>query len=110
MAVPTLEVTPLPTVCGDFRQLASMTSASAVIHEPRGSGRTGGASLSAPADSRCVGGVLFFNNVGYLGMCGHGTIGVVTTLAHLGRIGSGKHWIETPVGVVKTVLHEDGLG
>jgi 4-hydroxyproline epimerase len=53
-------------------------------------------------------GVIFFNDVGYLGMCGHGTIGVVTTLAHLGRITPGRHGIETPVGTVFTELHADG--
>jgi 4-hydroxyproline epimerase len=52
--------------------------------------------------------VIFFNNVGYIGMCGHGTIGLITTLAHLGRIAPGRHRIETPVGIVTTVLHEDG--
>ena len=48
--------------------------------------------------------MIFFNNVGYLGMCGHGTIGLVVTLAHLGRIGAGTHRIETPVGVVTATL------
>jgi signal transduction histidine kinase len=52
--------------------------------------------------------VIFFNNVGYLGMCGHGTMGLVVTLAHLGRIGVGHHRIETPVGVVSAELHDDG--
>jgi 4-hydroxyproline epimerase len=51
---------------------------------------------------------VFFNNVGYLGMCGHGTIGLVATLAHLGRIGPGAHRIETPVGTVTATLHENG--
>ena len=53
-------------------------------------------------------GVIFFNNVGYLGMCGHGTIGLVRTLAHLGRLNPGVHRIETPVGTVTTELHPDG--
>jgi len=53
-------------------------------------------------------GVIFFNNVGYLGMCGHGTIGVVATLAHQGRIRAGEHRIETPVGVVAATLHPNG--
>jgi len=52
--------------------------------------------------------VIFFNNVGYLGMCGHGTIGLVVTLAHLGRIQAGEHRIETPVGVITAQLHESG--
>src|SRR6185295_15809547 len=53
-------------------------------------------------------GVIFFNNVGFLGMCGHGTIGVVATLAHLDRINPGEHRIETSVGVVTARLHESG--
>jgi 4-hydroxyproline epimerase len=56
--------------------------------------------LCEPAEQNCVAGVLFFNNVGFLGMCGHGTIGVAVTLAHLGRIGPGEHRLDTPVGVV----------
>lgn len=81
---------------------------SAVVNEPRGSDVMVGALLCEPVDKNCAAGVIFFNNVGYLGMCGHGTIGVVTTLAHLGRIGPGEHRIETPVGVVCATLHEQG--
>jgi len=81
---------------------------SAVVNEPRGSDVLVGALLVEPVDSECVAGVIFFNNVGYLGMCGHGTIGVVATLAHLGRIRAGEHKIETPVGVVSTLLDPDG--
>jgi len=81
---------------------------SAVVNEPRGSDVLVGALLGAPADPSCAAGVIFFNNVGYLGMCGHGTIGLVATLAHLGRIGPGEHRVETPVGVVTTRLHPDG--
>jgi 4-hydroxyproline epimerase len=55
-----------------------------------------------------VAGVIFFNNVGYLGMCGHGAIGLIATLAHLGRLTPGEHKIETPVGIVTAVLHNDG--
>jgi proline racemase len=53
-------------------------------------------------------GVIFFNNVGYLGMCGHGTIGLVVTLAHLDRIKHGDYQIETPVGIVTATLHKSG--
>jgi len=81
---------------------------SAVVNEPRGSDVVVGALLCDPVDKGCATGVIFFNNVGYLGMCGHGTIGVVTTLAHLDRIGPGEHCIETPVGVVRATLHPDG--
>jgi 4-hydroxyproline epimerase len=80
----------------------------AVVKEPRGSDAIVGALLCAPVDETCVTGVIFFNSVSYLGMCGHGTIGVVATLAHLGRIGPGKHRIETPVGVVIAQLDDDG--
>jgi 4-hydroxyproline epimerase len=80
---------------------------SAVVNEPRGSDVVVGALLCEPSEPGCAAGVIFFNNVGYLGMCGHGTIGLVTTLAYLGRITPGEHRIDTPVGVVHTTLHAD---
>jgi 4-hydroxyproline epimerase len=80
----------------------------AVVHEPRGSDAIVGALLCTPVDESCVTGVIYFNSVSYLGMCGHGTIGVVATLAYLKRIGVGAHRIETPVGVVVAHLDEDG--
>ena len=81
---------------------------SAVVNEPRGSDVLVGALLVEPSDTSCVAGVLFFNNIGTLGMCGHGMIGLIVTLAHLGRIGPGAHRIETPVGAVTAMLHESG--
>jgi 4-hydroxyproline epimerase len=81
---------------------------STVVNEPRGSDVVVGALLCEPVDPSCATGVIFFNNVGYLGMCGHGTIGVVTTLAYLGRLGPGECRIETPVGVVCATLHPEG--
>ena len=80
---------------------------SAVVNEPRGSDVMVGALLCAPIDSASAAGVIFFNNVGYLGMCGHGTIGLIATLAYMKRIRPGEHRIETPVGMVSAVLHED---
>ncbi|MFO0865861.1 MAG: proline racemase family protein, partial [Gemmataceae bacterium] len=74
----------------------------ATANEPRGSDVIVGGLLVPPHDPTCTAGVLFFNNVGYLGMCGHGTIGLVATLAHLSRIKPGIHRIETPVGIVTT--------
>ena len=74
------------------------------ILEPRGSDILVGAVLCEPTDASCVTGVIFFNNVGYLGMCGHGTIGVAVSLAHAGRLGIGTHHFETPVGVVRVEL------
>lgn len=79
-----------------------------VVLEPRGSEVMVGALLCPPYDSAHAAGVIFFNDVGYLGMCGHGMIGVVTTLAHLGSIRPGVHSIETPVGIVSAILHPDG--
>ena len=84
------------------------TFRSAVVNEPRGSDVLVGALLCEPSDPSCSAGVIFFNNVGYLGMCGHGTIGLVVTLAHLGRLQPGAHRIETPVGVVEATLLPDG--
>ena len=81
---------------------------SAVVNEPRGSDAMVGALLCKPHDISCTAGVIFFNNVGFLGMCGHGTIGLMVTLAHLGRIQAGQHRIETPVGVVTAQLHDNG--
>jgi proline racemase len=82
---------------------------SAVVNEPRGSDVMVGALLVPPEDPSCVSGVIFFNNIGCLGMCGHGTIGLMITLAHLGRIGPGEHRLETPVGVVTATLRPDGV-
>ena len=81
---------------------------SAVVNEPRGSDVLVGALLCEPAEPANCCGVIFFNNVGMLGMCGHGTIGLVATLAHMGRIGPGDHRIETSVGIVTATLHPDG--
>lgn len=80
----------------------------AIVNEPRGSDAVVGALLVPPVDDSCIAGVIFFNSVSYLGMCGHGTIGVVATLAYQNRIGPGTYRIETPVGVVVARLEEDG--
>lgn len=79
-----------------------------LIDEPRGFDAVVGAFLCEPADGTCVSGVVFFNNGGYLPSCIHGTIGVIRTLRHMGRIGEGSHRLETPVGVVTAVLSADG--
>ena len=81
---------------------------SAVVNEPRGSDVMVGALLCEAVDPTCAAGVIFFNNVGYLGMCGHGTIGLITTLSFMKRITSGEHLIETPVGTVSATLHANG--
>ncbi len=80
----------------------------AIACEPRGSDTMVGALLLPPQDPTACAGVIFFNNVGYLGMCGHGTIGLIKTLLHLGRIAPGKHRLETPVGMVGVELYSDG--
>lgn len=81
---------------------------SAIVCEPRGSDVMVGALLCEPHDSSCAAGVIFFNNVGYLGMCGHGLIGFIVSLAYLKRIQPGRHRVETPVGIVNAELHDDG--
>lgn len=73
---------------------------SAVVNEPRGSDVMVGALVCEPHDPSCAIGVIYFNNVGYIKMCGHGTIGLAVALAHLGRIDIGTHRIDTPVGPV----------
>lgn len=80
----------------------------AVVCEPRGHDAIVGALLCEPVDASSAAGVIYFNNVGYLGMCGHGTIGLVKTLEYMGRISSGTHTIETPVGKVDAELNADG--
>jgi 4-hydroxyproline epimerase len=77
----------------------------AVINEPRGWEAMVGALLCEPHDKTCDAGVIFFNNVGYLGMCGHGTIGLAVTLYEMGRVGLGTLRLETPVGIVEAELH-----
>ena len=81
---------------------------SAIVNEPRGSDVVVGALLCAPHRADCRFGVIFFNNVGFLGMCGHGTIGLVASLAFAGQVQPGPVKIDTPVGPVEAVLHPDG--
>ncbi|HEY2423631.1 MAG TPA: proline racemase family protein [Chthoniobacterales bacterium] len=81
---------------------------SAFCTEPRASDTTVGALLVPPSDPTCSVGVIYFNNTGYLNMCGHGTIGLVRTLEYLGRLQPGSHRIDTPVGAIGATLHADG--
>ncbi len=97
---PDLGLRPLIERLATFRDQFDSFRA-AVVTEPRGSAVMVGALLGESADPACCAGVIFFNNVGYLGMCGHGTIGLAVTLGHLGRITAGRHRLETPVGVVE---------
>src|SRR6185369_12677819 len=83
----------------DFDKLRS-----AIVCEPRGHDAIVGALLCEPVDKADAAGVIFFNNVGYLGMCGHGTIGLVKTLEYMGQVSPGRHRIETPVGPVEADL------
>jgi 4-hydroxyproline epimerase len=80
----------------------------AIINEPRGSDVLVGALLTRSSDPSCIAGAIFFNNVGLLGMCGHGLIGLIATLAYTGQITAGQHRIETPVGTVTATLHTNG--
>ena len=80
----------------------------ACLLEPRGNDVLVGALYCAPVTPGATCGVIFFNNAGYLGMCGHGTIGLVASLHYLGLIAPGVHTLDTPVGPVAATLHEDG--
>ncbi|HVZ64478.1 MAG TPA: proline racemase family protein [Lacunisphaera sp.] len=80
----------------------------AIVGEPRGYDALVGALLVPPHDKSCQFGVIFFNNVGYLGMCGHGTIGLLVSLAHLGKIQPGSFRLDTPVGPIEATLQANG--
>lgn len=79
---------------------------SAVVNEPRGSDVLVGALLCAPKKADSAAATIFFNNVGYLGMCGHGSIGLAVSLAHIGQLELGRHTVETPAGDVTLTLHD----
>jgi 4-hydroxyproline epimerase len=81
---------------------------SAIVNEPRGSDPVVGALLVPPHDATAQVGVIYFNNVGYLGMCGHGTIGLIASLRHAGKLKPGALKVDTPVGPVEARLNEDG--
>jgi 4-hydroxyproline epimerase len=81
---------------------------SAVVNEPRGNDAMVGALLCEPCDAASDAAVIYFNNVGYLGMCGHGTIGLVVTLQYLGRLRHDACRLETVCGVVDARLNPDG--
>ncbi|AZE55510.1 4-hydroxyproline epimerase [Pseudomonas synxantha] len=80
----------------------------ACLLEPRGNDVLVGALYCAPVTPGATCGVIFFNNAGYLGMCGHGTLGLVASLHYLGLVAPGVHTIDTPVGPVAATLHEGG--
>jgi 4-hydroxyproline epimerase len=75
----------------------------AIVNEPRGNDVLVGAIIVAPSAPDANLGVIFFNNVGLLGMCGHGTIGVVASLPDL----PDTVVIETPVGIVSASRNAD---
>ncbi|HTS11776.1 MAG TPA: proline racemase family protein [Candidatus Limnocylindrales bacterium] len=79
----------------------------AVVTEPRGSEIIVGAVMCEASEPGCAAGIIFFNNVGYLGMCVHGTIGLMVTLGHIGRLGPGEYRVDTPVGIVTATLHNE---
>jgi 4-hydroxyproline epimerase len=98
---------PTRVVLGSVTADELETCRRAIICEPRGHEVIVGALLVEPKDASCATGVIFFNNAGLLGMCGHGMIGLIATLKHLGRITAGEHRVETPVGIVTATLHDD---
>jgi proline racemase len=104
---PDLGAGPLAERAARFREKFDRYRA-AIVNEPRGSDVLVGALLVPPHRADCQHGVIFFNNVGLLGMCGHGTIGLVASLAHLGKISPGVVRLDTPVGAVEAELHASG--
>ncbi len=98
---------PLPQVVEQLRTRHDAWRRAAVC-EPRGSDVIVGALLLPPRSAGSLASVIFFNNVGYLGMCGHGSIGVMATLEHLGRVEAGSYVLDTPVGSVGVVLQAQG--
>ncbi|MFY9553009.1 MAG: proline racemase family protein, partial [Thermoanaerobaculia bacterium] len=100
-----------PTMEGRRTELAERHGAlwRAVVLEPRGHAALVGALLTPPVSPGSAAGVVFFDNVGPLWMCGHGTIGVVRTLEHLGAIGPGAIRLDTPAGTVGAELAPEGL-
>jgi 4-hydroxyproline epimerase len=104
---PDLGVGPLAERAERFRENFDRYR-SAIVNEPRGSDPVVGALLCKPHRADCQIGVIFFNNVGYIGMCGHGTIGLIASLFHRGDITRGEIRIDTPVGAVQARLREDG--
>jgi proline racemase len=104
---PDLGTGPLNERVGRFREKFDAWR-TAIVCEPRGSDPVVGALLVPPHRTECGFGVIYFNNAGYLGMCGHGTIGLVASLAYLGRISPGVVKIDTPVGAVGAELHANG--
>ena len=103
-----------PVAAGSAREISERMAKewdhyrTAIVGEPRSSDIVVGAYVFPSSRAGVQAKLVFFNNVGYLGMCGHGTIGVVTTLAWLGHIRAGVHVFETPVGDVSATLHADG--
>ncbi|MEE2883652.1 MAG: proline racemase family protein [Planctomycetota bacterium] len=79
-----------------------------IVREPRGHEAMVAALLLESSVKECAAGVIFFNNVGALGMCGHGAIGVVKALHQLGKIDTGSCKLETPAGIIESTLHPDG--
>ena len=98
------EFTGTPGEWRDFLRAQHDDLRTAVACEPRGHEAMVGAYLLPPTQPDCVAGVVFFNNVGYLHGCLHGSIGVTVTLAHLGRLTEGENKIETPTAFSVTAL------
>src|SRR5271157_5149362 len=104
---PDLGLGPLATRLKRFRDEFDAYR-SAIVNEPRGSDPLVGALLVKPHRPDCALGVIFFNNVGYLGMCGHGTIGMLASLKYAGKLAAGAINIDTPVGAVAARVDADG--
>ena len=74
-----------------------------LLREPRGHTDMFGAILFPPVRKNCDIGVIFMDNGGYLDMCGHGIIGLVTCIVQIGLIEpKAEILIDTPTGAIAT--------
>ena len=80
----------------------------AVVCEPKGHDAVVGALLTPPVNPGSAAGVIFFNDVGYLGMCGHALIGSVETLRFMGALKEDRVQLDTPPGTVSAEIEADG--
>jgi proline racemase len=80
-----------------------------ILEEPRGHSDMFGAILCPPKRKGCDLGAFWMHNGGYLDMCGHGLIGIVTWAVQTKVIQPKETiFVDTPVGVVKALVRYDG--
>ena len=83
----------------------------ALMFEPRGHDMMSGAILYPPTRADCDAAILFIETSGCLPMCGHGTIGTVTTMIERGLVTPatpGRLNLDTPAGPVAAEYEQKG--